>query len=135
MNKVLLLAILITVNSTAFSQLATDTSRISFPYPIAKMIAKDLVKGDSAMALLPLKDEEIKLLEKKVVVKDSIISAYKLKEVNYQGQVSAERQKVEGWQDSYKILQKQNKKLSAKLKFTKIVTAAIIGTFVYLQYK
>jgi hypothetical protein len=99
------------------------------------MIAKDLVKGDSAMALLPLKDEEIKLLEKKVVVKDSIISAYKLKEVNYQGQVSAERQKVEGWQDSYKILQKQNKKLSAKLKFTKIVTAAIIGTFVYLQYK
>jgi len=99
------------------------------------MIAKDLVKGDSAMAILPLKDEEIKLLEKKVVVKDSIINTYKLKEVNYQGQVSAERQKVEGWQDNYKILQKENKKLSAKLKFTKIVSAAVIGAMIYYQYK
>jgi hypothetical protein len=99
------------------------------------MIAKDLVKGDSAMAILPLRDEEIKLLEKKVVVKDSIINTYKLKEVNYQGQVNTEKQKVEGWQENYKILQKENKKLSAKLKFTKIVSVAIVGTLVYLQYK
>jgi hypothetical protein len=48
------------------------------------MIVKDLIKGDSSFAMLKVKEDQLTLIEKKVAVKDSIISMYKLKELNYQ---------------------------------------------------
>lgn len=96
------------------------------------MIAKDLIKGDSAIAILKLKESELELVEKKVIVKDSIINVFKLKEVNYTAQVNGERQKVEGWQQSYAILQKENKNLKVKYRFTQILCYAIAGGLGYL---
>ena len=96
------------------------------------MIVKDLIKGDSAIALLQLKENELSLVQKKVVSKDSIISIFKLKETNYLSQVNAERQKIEGWQQSYGLLQKENKKLKVKYRFTKMLSYAIIGGLGYL---
>lgn len=96
------------------------------------MIAKDLIKGDSAIATLKLKETELSLVQKKVVAKDSIISIYRLKESNYVQQINGERQKVEGWQQSYGILQKENKNLKVKYRFTKILSYAIIGGLGYL---
>lgn len=96
------------------------------------MIAKDLVKGDSAIALLQVKEIELSLVQKKLISKDNIISVYKLKETNYMSQVNGERQKVEGWQQSYGILEKENKKLKVKYRFTKILSYAIIGGLGYL---
>lgn len=96
------------------------------------MIAKDLIKGDSVIATLKLKETELSLVQKKVVAKDSIISIYRLKESNYVQQINGERQKVEGWQQSYGILQKENKNLKVKYRFTKILSYAIIGGLGYL---
>jgi len=96
------------------------------------MIAKDLIKGDSAIAILKLKEDELSLVQKKVISKDSVINVFKLKEVNYTAQVNGERQKVEGWQQSYAILQKENKNLKVKYRFTKILSYAIIGGLGYL---
>lgn len=96
------------------------------------MVAKDLIKGDSAIALLKLKEDELNLVQKKVISKDSIISIYKLKESNYTQQINGERQKVEGWQQSYAVLQKENKNLKVKYRFTKILSYAIVGGLGYL---
>ena len=132
MNKVKLLTILLLLSSIAFSQSATDSNKIILSYPVAKAVAKDLVTGDSALATLKLKDQEIKLLENKVSLKDSLISTYKLKELNYIHQVSTEVSKVEGWKDQYGILQKDYKKLLVKHRFTKILAYAIVGGLGYL---
>ena len=96
------------------------------------MIAKDLIKGDSALALLKVKEDQLTLTEKKIVVKDSIISVYKRKELNYVNQYNNERSKVEGWQTQYSELQKEHKKLKVKYRFTKILSYAIIGGLGYL---
>jgi hypothetical protein len=132
MNKVKLLIILILVNSIAFSQSATDTNKITLSYPVAKAVARDLISGDSAIATLKVKDQEIKLLEQKISLKDSVIYTYKLKEANYLNQVSNEVIKVQGWQDQYSVLQKDYKKLLIKHRFTKIITYAIVGGLGYL---
>ena len=96
------------------------------------MIAKDLIKGDSAIALLKIKEEELNLTEKKVSAKDSIISMYKLKEVNYLSQVNNEMAKVTGWQTQYSELYKEHRKLKVKYRFTQILTYAIVGGLGYL---
>lgn len=96
------------------------------------MIVKDLVKGDSALALLKIKEDQLALTEKKVVVKDSIISLYKSKELNYLSQVNNEMSKVEGWQKQYSELYKQHRKLKVKYRFTQILTYAIVGGLGYL---
>lgn len=132
MNKVKLLIVSLLLSSIAFSQSVTDTSKLVISYPVAKMIAKDLIKGDSAIALLQLKETELALVQKKVISKDSVISIYKLKESNYIQQVIGERQKIEGWQESYRLLQKENKNLKVKYRFTKILSYAIIGGLGYL---
>jgi hypothetical protein len=67
-----------------------------------------------------------------MIVKDSVISIFKLKENNYTQQIIGERQKVEGWQQQYSILQKDYKKLLVKHRFTKILTYAIVGGLSYL---
>jgi hypothetical protein len=96
------------------------------------MIAKDLIKGDSAIALLKVKEDQLAFTEKKVVVKDSIISIYKSKELNYLSQVNNEMSKVEGWQKQYSELYKQHRKLKVKYRFTQILTYAIVGGLGYL---
>ena len=96
------------------------------------MIVKDLVKGDSALALLKVKEDQLALTEKKVVIKDSIISLYKSKELNYLSQVNNEMVKVEGWQKQYSELYKQHRKLKVKYRFTQILTYAIVGGLGYL---
>lgn len=96
------------------------------------MIAKDLIKGDSALALLKVKEDQLALTEKKIAVKDSIINTYKRKEVNYLGQVNNEMLKVSGWQTQYSELQKEHRKLKVKYRFTQILTYAIIGGLGYL---
>ena len=96
------------------------------------MIAKDLIKGDSALELLKIKEDQLILTEKKVTAKDSIITAYKLKETNYLSQVNNEMAKVEGWQKQYSELYKQHRKLKVKYRFTQILTYAIVGGLGYL---
>jgi predicted RNase H-like nuclease (RuvC/YqgF family) len=132
MNKVKLLIVTLLLSSIAFSQSATDTSKIVLSYPVAKMIAKDLIKGDSALSLLKNTEKELTLTQQKSKRQDSLIASYRLKERNYMMQIGNERQKVEGWQEQYQVLQKENKRLKAKYRFTKIVSYAIIGGLGYL---
>jgi len=107
-----------------------DTIRI--PAPIAKLIVKDLVSGDSAKAELKLTNEHVILLEKKVTLKDSIISEHVQKGIMYEERIQNEQLKFDAQKLWVKDLQKQNKKLKVKLTFTKIVGTAVAGTLTYL---
>ena len=114
-----------------FSKAQTqDTIRI--PAPIAKLIVKDLVSGDSAKAELKLSTLTISLLESKVILKDSIISGHVQKGIMYEERIKNEQLKFDAQGLWVKDLQKQNKKLKVKLTFTKIVGTAIAGTLTYL---
>lgn len=114
-----------------FSKAQTqDTIRILAP--IAKLIVKDLVSGDSAKAELKLSTITISLLESKVTLKDSIISGHVQKGIMYEERIKNEQLKFDAQGLWVKDLQKQNKKLKVKLTFTKIVGAAVAGTLTYL---
>lgn len=122
------------LSSIAFSQTVTDTSKIVLSYPVAKAVAKDLIKGDSAMAILNYRDEENRLLERKVSLKDSIIYSYRLKESNYLNQIGNQELKISGWQSEYSKLQGDYKKLKTKYSFTKVLASAIVGGLLYLHF-
>jgi hypothetical protein len=72
------------------------------------MIAKDLLSGDSAKVQLKLTEEQLLETEKKVDLKDSVITTMKLKEVNYNTIISTQNEK-------YITLEGYTKKIKNKL--------------------
>jgi len=107
---------------------------IHIPTPVAKQIAKDLVSGDSAKAVLELTKEQLTLTESKVILKDSIISNHVQKGIMYEERIKNEQLKFDTqgkWVDE---LRKQNKNLKVKLVFTKITLSAIAGGLTYLYF-
>ena len=142
-NILIILLILLSVTSKA-QQIPTYDSlgnvtyyiedTIKLPYSVAKQVAKDLVSGDSAKAVLELTKEQLTLTEQKVTLKDSIISNHVQKGIAYEERIKNEQLKFDTqgkWVDQ---LRKQNKKLKVKLLFTKITFGAIIGGLTYLYF-
>jgi hypothetical protein len=84
--KLKTLLVLLLLSLTSFSQ--KDTSKICFPYPTAKKIAIDLVRGDSAIAELKLVNKLVWQLNDKIDTQDSIVKLYVVKEQNYISQIS-----------------------------------------------
>jgi len=113
-----------------FGYAQQDTIKI--PSPVAKLIVKDLVSGDSAKAELKLCNENVTLLEKKVTLKDSIISGHVQKGMLYEERIKNEQLKFDAQQLWVDQLRKDNKKLKAKLVFTKLLGTAVIGGLGYL---
>ena len=77
---------LLILSSNSFSQI--DTNRICFSYDKAKLIALDLVRGDSAIAELKLANKLIWQLNEKSNAQDSLVTLYVAKEENYVGQIA-----------------------------------------------
>ena len=128
MKKLLLILFILPL----FSYAQQDTIKI--PTPVAKLIVKDLVSGDSAKAELKLCTENVTLLEKKVTLKDSIISGHVQKGILYEERIKNEQLKFDAQQKWVDQLRKDNKKLKAKLFFTKMLGTAIVGGLGYLYF-
>ena len=79
--KLKILIVTLILNCPVFSQI--DTSKICFPYSVAKLIAIDLVKGDSAIAELELTQDLLCQQNQKIIEQDTLIETYKQKEINY----------------------------------------------------
>jgi hypothetical protein len=123
---------------TAFSQ--TDTNNKEkvkcFPVHVSKQIAKDLLKGDSAMAELKLVNEQLVKTEEKVSLKDSVISTMVTKEKNYISIIDAQDKKYTVMEDYSKKLEFQLKKEKVKNKFTSIlsgVAVLVLGTLLIVH--
>lgn len=97
MRKRILLIILLLVSFKSFSQ--NDTI-VSLREPVAKLVIKDLIEGDGTKVELISTIELLKLEQKKVVLKDSVIGTLNIKVLNLEDiigkkdeQFSLEREK------------------------------------------
>jgi hypothetical protein len=129
MNKLTMLAILMLINLTVFSQPGTPTnSEVKcFPISIVKLITKDLIIGDSAKNLLKITERQLLETENKIILKDSVINSYINKENNYKLIINGERTKFETLEDFNKNLQLSLKKSKFKTKLTSTISITIIG--------
>ena len=124
---------------TAFSQ--TDTNSKPEPvkcFPISKVkeIVKDLKSGDEAKEQLKLSDSLLVVTEKKVELKDSIITTMQIKEQNYVSIIDAQNQKYKVMEDYSKKLEFQLKKEKVKNKFTSIISGVavlVLGTLLIVH--
>jgi hypothetical protein len=96
------------------------------------MIIKDLISGDSAKNLLKLTEEQLKETEKKVSLKDSIITTMQIKEVNFNKIIGAEREKFKVQEDYSKSLEKALRKEKVKNKFTKFLSGGMLAAMGFL---
>lgn len=111
---------------------AQSQDTIKIPVPVAKQIVKDLVSGDSAKAELNLVNSQIRLLEQKITLKDSIIAGREKQLVLCDERLVNEVKKFDAQGLWIKDLQKQNKRLKVKFRFLQITGTAIIGALTYL---
>ena len=73
MKKLIPLIILMMMSLQGFSQSVTDSTSIQLKKPVVRLVIKDLITGDGAKEELSLVAKKIKLLETKIVFKDSVI--------------------------------------------------------------
>jgi hypothetical protein len=114
----MLLILLLTMSLKGFSQSATDSTSIQLKKPTARLVIKDLIKGDGAKQELVLFKEKTILLEQKIVLKDSIISSLNSKVSNFEIMVDTQKQQLALSQELSNRLQSDLKKQKIKTKLT-----------------
>lgn len=134
--------ILLSQSLIVFSQTDTNNKNKTpepvkcFPISTAKLIAKDLLRGDSAIAELKLSNEQIVLLEQKVSLKDSVITTMQKKEENYLTIIKSQDEKYQVLEDHTKKLEFQLKKEKVKNKFKSYIGGgliAVLSVFLLIQ--
>lgn len=75
--------VLMLSNYMSFSQNDTIPKTISLKVPVVRLVIKDLILGDSYAQEILIKDDKIHNLNKKIILKDSIISLKNSQIQNY----------------------------------------------------
>ena len=120
MKKLMPLILLMIMSLKGFSQNVTDSTSIQLKKPIAKLVIKDLITGDGIKEELSLSISKIRLLEQKVVLKDSII-------FNLNSQVGNFESIMLTKTDQLILSQELSKRLQLDLKKQKIKTKLMGG--------
>ncbi len=116
--KLMLLITLMTTSLKGFSQSATDSTSIQLKKPIARLVIKDLIKGDGAKGELALTLGKIKILEQKIILKDSVIFNLNSQVGNFNSILSTKTDQLYLSQELSKRLQTDLKKQKFKNKLT-----------------
>jgi len=120
MKKLMPLILLMIMSLKGFSQNVTDSTSIQLKKPIAKLVIKDLITGDGIKEELSLSVSKIRLLEQKVVLKDSII-------FNLNSQVGNFESIMLTKSDQLALSQELSKRLQTDLKKQKLKTKLMGG--------
>ena len=120
MKKLGLLIILMMMSFIGFSQNDTVTTSIQLEKPIVKLVIKDLITGDEAKEELILSSKKFKLLEQKIVLKDSVI-------FNLNTQIDNIRSIVMTKDDQLVLSQELTARLEKDLKKQKLKTKLMGG--------
>lgn len=88
--------------------------------PIARLVIKDLITGDGAKDELALTIDKVKILEQKIVLKDSIIFNLNSKIDNFNSILSTKS-------DQLALSQKLSKKLETDLRKQKVKNKLTMG--------
>ena len=131
MKKLIVLATILSLSLTAFSQQDTIIKVKCLPISVFKQIAQDLLKGDSAIAQLKLSDQQIIHIENKVILKDSIINTMKAKEFNYIKVIDTQNEKYNVMEKYSKKLEWDLKKERVKGKFKSILGTGVIAVLTF----
>ena len=134
MKKLILLISFLTLSWNTFSQTATtqpskttktDTTQVCLPTPIARQVAKDLIRLDGCK-------EEIKLLEAKVIkfedlikLKDGVIKLQEDKDKNSQKTILLLEKQVNEYDDLSNELRKELRSQKTKSFLWKV--GAVLG--------
>ncbi len=119
MKKIILILIL----SLPF--IVNAQQKITVTPETAQRLTKMIQSCDSTKEVLDLTKQQLKLTQKKVVLKDSIISQYVIKDSIYQEMLRNEELKYDAQSELVHDLQKQNDKLIRRGKNTKIISTVI----------
>ena len=95
MKKLMLLILLTMTSLLGFSQSAIDSTSIQLKKPIARLVIKDLITGDSFKKELNLITTKYSLLENKVVLKDSVINNLNFQINNFNSILSTKGSQLE----------------------------------------
>ena len=127
--KWMLLILLILASLKSSSQTVTDSTTIRLKKPIARLVIKDLIKGDGNKQEIILLGDKINILNQKSILKDSIISNLDLQINNFNSILFQKSNQLEISQELTKKLQLDLKKQKFETKFIGgIGIIAIIGT-------
>jgi hypothetical protein len=116
MKKLIVLIFLMTMSLKGFSQNVIDTTSIQLKKPIARLVIKDLIKGDGANEELALNKQKISLLENKISLKDSVIISLESQVGNFDFIVLTKTEQLAISQELSKRLEKDLKKQKFKTK-------------------
>ena len=134
--KLMLLITLMTTSLKGFSQSATDSTSIQLKKPIARLVIKDLIKGDGAKSELALTLDKIKILEQKIVLKDSVIFNLNSKITNFNSILIIKNDQLSLSQELSKRLKQDLKKQKIQTKVFKYgSSAALLGIAALLLSK
>jgi hypothetical protein len=118
----------------SFSQ--TDTkNKVVIDTSIARKIAIDLVKGDECKEELKIVNQNTKLLNDKLIVKDSIIENQKNQIVNFNKMVEGKDKLLEISEENLSSTKKQLRKSKINNFFWKATTVISIGFTGYFLFK
>ena len=134
--KWMLLILLMMMSLNSFSQTVTDSTSIQLRKIVARLVIKDLIKGDGAKQQVKLFGDKINILEQKVSLKDSIIFKLNTKLSNFNDIALTQSQRLELSQKLSKRLEQDLKKQRLQTKLFKYGSgAAIIGVIVLSTLK
>jgi hypothetical protein len=111
----------------------TVTNPLPLAQPVLVATAKDLAELDGAKQLISIKDSTIALQDERISTKDTIISKYVSKEVNFKRIITNQDTQIQGWKGQYSKLEFQNKKLKLQNKFTKVAAIVVFGGLSYMM--
>ena len=135
MKRLLMLTITIIVSLTAFSQTDTTPTTKCFPIPVVKLIAKDLLSGDSAKALLKNAEKHIDSLTLIRYKQDSVIGVHLEKEKNFDTIIAYERNKfttLKTYTDKVEGDLKTEKFKTKLLRYTNYGALLILGVVAFI---
>jgi hypothetical protein len=129
MRKRILLIILLLVSFKSFSQ--NDTI-VSLREPVAKLVIKDLIEGDGTKVELISTLELLKLEQKKVLLKDSVIGTLNIKVLNLEDIIGKKDEQFSLEREKSKQLEKELKGQRRKTFLYKVGTYIGAGALLVL---
>ena len=121
---------LIMMSLVAFSQTGTNKKVHCFPDSVAKQIAIDLVRGDSAKVELAKTNILVNQLEEKTKSNDRLVSMYFNKVSNYASQIDLYRKKETEYHTIVFGLEKDIVRVKKANKYFRIAVSGLLVTTV-----
>ena len=102
----------------SFSQIATDSTKIQLTKPIAKLVIKDLIKGDGLETELITTKELLSVTNEKLETQIELTQNLEAQILNFQKIIDTKNQQAKKQEELSKLLQRDLKKQKLKTRLT-----------------